>query len=229
MAETMHTAHILVVDDDTRLRNLLHQFLSEQGFRVSTAESAADARKALKYIEFDLMVLDVMMPGETGVSLAASLQDSIDIPIIMLSAMAEPNDRIKGLEVGVDDYLVKPFEPRELVLRIQSVLRRRQREQAIKNNIHFGDFSFDPIRKQLLEHNTPVYLTSNEIALLTELAEHPGTPVSRETLANRALATTSERNVDVQINRLRKKIEPNPKQPIYIQTARGAGYVLLIG
>lgn len=218
--------HILVVDDDERLRSLLEQYLSDQGFVVSTASNAAIAREKLIYFDVDMMVLDVMMPGETGLSLAESLGNDAP-PILMLSAMGEAEDRIKGLEIGVDDYLTKPFEPRELVLRINNIKQRHAQNASNKNQRFFGPFRFDIKSGQLFEQDEVIYLTSSESLCLKALAEHAGEPVARERLAElTGQSKSNERSVDVQINRLRKKIEPIAGRPTYIQTVRGAGYVL---
>lgn len=225
-ADPTALCHLLVVDDDERLRELLQQYLSEHGFFVSTAKDAPSARQMLQHFEMDAVVLDLMMPGESGLELAASLGPSAP-PILMLTAMGEADDRIKGLEVGARDYLVKPFEPRELVLRINNILQRRQQEISAAFKVKFGEFTFDTRSGKLLQQDHPVYLTSGEVGCLKVLAENAGKPVSRERLAELTLgAKGNERSVDVQINRLRKKIEPMPGRPVYIQTVRGAGYVL---
>ena len=225
-ADPTAVCHLLVVDDDERLRELLQQYLSEHGFFVSVAKDTTEARRMLQHFELDAMVLDLMMPGESGLELAASLGASAP-PILMLTAMGETEDRIKGLETGARDYLVKPFEPRELVLRINNILQRRQQEMSVAFKVRFGEFTFDTRSGKLLQQDHPVYLTSGEAQCLKVLAENAGKPVSRELLAELTLgAKGNERSVDVQINRLRKKIEPMPGRPIYIQTVRGAGYVL---
>lgn len=206
--------HILVVDDDDRLRGLLHRFLTEQGFAVSTAADATEAREMLKLFLFDLMVLDVMMPGENGLSLAASLAEKP--PTLMLSALSEAEDRIRGLEAGVDDYLAKPFDPTELKLRIEAILRRSAPAVAFT----FGEYRFDSARRQLMRAEEPVALTSAEAAMLAALAAHLNRPVSRERLAE-LTGQSAGRSVDVQMTRLRKKLDG-----AYIQTVRGAGYML---
>jgi len=216
-------SHILVVDDDDRLRILLKQFLSEQGFMITTAVGASEARRKLEWFIFDLMVLDVMMPGESGLSLLKSLAQDKRMPVLMLSAMGEADDRIKGLETGAEDYLTKPFEPKELVLRIHAILRRNR--AADVKTIAFGDCRFDMNASTLMRDDETIPLTTNELALLKALAESSGKPVSREELARRMPGTGSERSVDVQVTRLRKKIETSGK-PIFLQTVRGAGYVL---
>ncbi len=220
------TPHLLVVDDDTRLRELLRRYLSEQGFRITTAETAAAARAKLAGMEFDLIVLDLMMPGETGLDFAADLRRSSAVPILMLTAMGEPEDRILGLESGADDYLPKPFEPRELLARIRTVLRRAPQAPAPPplRTVRFGECVFDLDRQLLTRAGGPVRLTSTEAALLRALALSRGRPLSRESLSE---GPGQSRTVDVQVTRLRRKIEADPKFPRYLQTVRGKGYVLL--
>ena len=218
------TPHILVVDDDTRLRELLRKFLSENGFRVTTSADAAEARQMLTALQFDLVVLDVMMPGESGLDLTTGLRAFSEVPILLLTAMGEPEDRIDGLERGADDYLSKPFEPRELLARIRSILRRAV--PPVKSDIALGEHQYDPARQQLLGPEGPVRLTSGEARLLQILAANPGNPISREALLQQSQLAGSARAVDVQVARLRRKIEPNPKVPRYLQTIRGQGYVL---
>ncbi len=219
--------HILVVDDDDRLRELLRKYLSENGFLVATASDAAQARAKLSGIAFDLLVLDLMMPGESGLDFAKDLRRRSQVPILMLTAMGETEDRIAGLEHGADDYLVKPFEPRELLLRLNSILRRLPRPSAAPSKAHLGEFLFDIEREELLRDGKPVRLTSVEAALLRVLAEHPGAILSREELIERTGTGGGGRAVDVQVTRLRRKIEPDPRIPRYLQTVRGKGYVLL--
>ncbi len=222
-------SHILVVDDDDRLRALLEKFLSEQGFMVTAVASAAEARRKLQWFIFDVMVLDVMMPDETGLQLLASLDAGNRAPALMLSAMGEAEDRIRGLETGADDYLPKPFEPKELTLRIRTILRRQAALKEASRVVSFGDFAFDLTASQLTRSGESVYLTSNESAMLKLLAARAGSPVSREELAQSIPGVASERSVDVQITRLRKKIEESDGKPLYLQTVRGAGYVLYAG
>ena len=217
-------AHILVVDDDRRLRELLRKYLADSGFRVTTAESAEDARAKLGSLAFDLIVMDVMMPGENGLDLTAALRPKTNIPILMLTAMGEAEDRIKGLETGADDYLPKPFEPRELLLRIQSILRRVPPESTVTSELSFGPLRFDPARRVLRRGPEEIRLTEAESALLTTLAAHAGKPVSRETLGGGG--DEGGRAVDVQIARLRRKLESDPRFPRYLQTVRGQGYML---
>ena len=218
--------HILAVDDDDRLRELLKKFLSENGFRVSVARDAADARTKLAALEFDLMVLDLMMPGESGLDLAADIRKTNPIPILMLTAMAESEDRISGLEKGADDYLTKPFEPRELLLRINNILRRQPALIKSQIDIQMGDVLFDQNHDTLSRNGELIRLTSIEASLLKVLAEQPNNILSREELIERTGAAGGERAVDVQVTRLRRKIEQDPRLPRYLQTVRGKGYVL---
>ena len=218
--------HILVVDDDNRLRELLRQFLSKNGFWVSVACDAADARERLKGMTFDLLVLDRMMPGESGLNFAADIRKSSMVPILMLTAMIEPEDRIDGLEGGVDDYLTKPFEPRELLLRINSILRRIPARSVVPKEIQLGDVVYNSKREEILRNGIQVRLTDVEAALLKALASSPGIVLSREILTKITGASGGVRAIDVQVTRLRRKIEPDPKIPIYLQTVRGKGYVL---
>ena len=219
--------HVLVVDDDTRLRGLLQKFLSENGFRVSTAKDAADARDRLAALAFDLIVLDLMMPGENGLDFAADLRTRSAVPILMLTAMGEAEHRIAGLERGADDYLSKPFEPRELLLRLRSILRRVPKAGApAAAEIHMGDATYEPKRERLRRKGHDIHLTSIEAALLNALAEIPGDILSREELIERIGASGGGRAIDVQVTRLRRKIEPDPRFPRYLQTVRGRGYVL---
>jgi two-component system, OmpR family, phosphate regulon response regulator OmpR len=224
--------HILVVDDDTRLRELLKSFLSRNGFRVSTASHAAEARQRLSAIDFDLIVLDVMMPGETGLDFAAELRRTDDVPILMLTAMGDTKHRIAGLETGVDDYLGKPFEPRELLLRIQNVLRRNKPPAAETagepvRRVTFGPMQFDLELGELTQKGKRVPLTDAEVALLRVLTARLGEVLSRETLSRSVGAAVNERAIDVQVTRLRRKIEPDPSFPRYLRTVRGQGYRLV--
>ncbi len=218
--------HILVVDDDDRLRDLLQRYLSEHGFRISVATDAADARSRMQTFEFDLIVLDLMMPGENGLEFAESLRQSSQIPILMLTAMAEQDDRITGLEKGADDYLTKPFEPRELLLRIQSILRRIPQVAVGHVEVYLGDCIFRLDRGELTKKGAPVHLTEVEAALLEALSRKAGEVLSREELIGITGAAGSDRAVDVQVTRLRRKIENNPRMPRYLQTVRGRGYIL---
>jgi two-component system, OmpR family, phosphate regulon response regulator OmpR len=218
--------HLLVVDDDARLRELLRRYLTDQGFRVTTAGDAAEARARLASIAFDLLVLDVMMPGESGLDLTRSLRRDGRLPILLLTAMAEPEDRINGLEHGADDYLAKPFEPRELVLRIRNILQRVPQPAPPTAEVRFGACRFDLARGELYRGGDAVHLTAAETALLAALARRPGEAVSREALSEEAQFSGNVRTVDVQVTRLRRKIERDPKFPRYLQTVRGTGYVL---
>lgn len=218
--------HILIVDDDARLAALLKQYLNDSKYRTTVAVSAEDARQKMIGLSFDLIVLDRMMPGEDGLSMASALRsgnsENKDVPILMLTAMAESADRIDGLEAGVDDYLTKPFEPRELLLRIEAILRRSSQETV--TNIRFGDFEFNITRGELVKSGNIVSLTTSEQILLKTLAMTAGVPISREKLSQSSGA--QGRAVDVQITRLRRKIEDDPKIPHFLQTVRGEGYVL---
>lgn len=229
-------ALILVVDDDARLRNLLQRFLADNGFRVTTADSAEQARDRLRFLQPDLMVLDVMMPGESGLSLTQSLKgEAAGIPIILLTAAGAPEDRIAGFEAGADDYLPKPFDPRELVLRIRAMLRRAPVvappvPDAPSGPVQLGPMTFDPTRGELRGPQGPVRLTGGESALLTAMAMRAHEVLSREDIAA-ALGTdeSSERAIDVQMTRLRRKIEGDPRDPRFLYTVRGRGYVLKPG
>ncbi len=219
--------HILVIDDDTRIRELLRSYLRDNGFRVSVAANAEAARDKMAALEFDMLVLDVMMPGESGVDLTQSLRDAAnDVPILMLSALAQSDDRIAGLASGSDDYLPKPFEPTELLLRIRNILKRHAPAAAM-DEVSFGACAFNLKRGDLTRAGQTVRLTTRERDLLRTLAQRAGQPVSRHDLAPPG-AEDSARSVDVLVNRLRGKIEDNPSQPAYLQTVRGAGYILHI-
>ncbi|SNZ20869.1 two-component system, OmpR family, phosphate regulon response regulator OmpR [Cohaesibacter gelatinilyticus] len=218
--------HLLVIDDDSRIRSLLQKYLTNNGYRVSAAQNAAEARKTMAGLSFDLLILDVMMPGETGMEFASSLRETDSIPILMLTARAESESRIQGLEIGVDDYLPKPFEPRELLLRIRNILKHHMANAtAAINEVNFGPFQFKLERQELLCGDDVIRLTDRERELLALFASQPGATVTRAALAGED--GTGERTVDVQINRLRRKIEPDPSNPIYLQTIRGIGYRLL--
>jgi two-component system, OmpR family, phosphate regulon response regulator OmpR len=225
--------HILVVDDDTRLRDLLRRYLADNGFIVSVAKDTAEARRLLAGLTFDLMILDVMMPGEDGFSFTGSIRAgttaSAAVPILLLTARGEADDRIQGLEQGADDYLVKPFEPRELVLRIETILRRVARPAPVKADtapVRLGECLFDPERGELTRNGEPVRLTSQEESLLRALARNAGGTLSREDLIRESRIETNERAIDVQVTRLRRKIERNPRAPRYLHTVRGEGYML---
>ncbi len=226
-ATTADSPHLLVVDDDARLRELLQRYLSANGFRVTAASDAAEARTLLKSLAFDALVLDVMMPGENGFDLAGAVRAQSDVPILMLTARSESGDRIEGLERGADDYLPKPFEPRELMLRLGALLRRaRGASPTPHREVRMGACVFDPERGELRREGKPVRLTSSEAQLLKLFAANAGRSFSRTDLCAR-LGIALERSVDVQVTRLRRKIEEDPKLPLYIQTVRGVGYVLV--
>ena len=227
-APPVEAAHILVVDDDDRLRALLGRYLRDNGYHVSSASSAADARAKLDGMAFDLIVLDVMMPGESGIDFTRGLRRSTTVPILLLTAMGEPEDRIAGLESGADDYLTKPFEPRELLLRVATILRRATPPPPASpaTCIEFGAFRYFPARDELLRGDEPVRLTTAEADLLRVFAASPGETLSRQALSQRLGGGPSRRAIDVQIARLRRKIEPEPQDPRYLQTVWGRGYVL---
>ena len=216
--------HILVVDDDERIRTLLARYLSNNGFRVTKASDAAAARAALAGLEFDLLILDVMMPGETGLELARSLKGKINAPIFMLTALGDPEQRVEGLEIGVDDYISKPFEPRELLLRIGNILRRIEKSSGSKEEISIGAYRFNIARGELSSDKGAVKLTERDRELLRIFARRPGQIIARHELSG--TEDSSDRTVDVQINRLRRKIEKDPANPAYLQTIRGKGYIL---
>lgn len=218
--------HVLVVDDDDRIRTLLKRYLSDNGFRTSTASSAEQARKLMNSVDFDLLILDVMMPGESGFDLTKSVRAASHVPILLLTARGLPEDRIAGLEHGADDYLSKPFEPRELLLRVNALLRRSQPAALNRQELTFGECTFSVGRGELRRKGEIVKLTSGEAALLKALAQKPGEPISRQALAEQT-STAMERSIDVQVTRIRKKIEEDPRAPIYLQTVRGVGYVLM--
>jgi two-component system phosphate regulon response regulator OmpR len=219
--------HLLVVDDDRRIRDLLSRFLFGEGYRVTTADTAADARAKLQGLRFDLLILDIMMPGETGFDLARDLRSSSSVPIIMLTARDEPQSRIEGLSIGADDYVGKPFEPKELSLRIASILRRARPAVAQPlETVRFGEFRFHIVRGELKRGEEIIRLTDRERDMLRLLATTPGETVPRQALAGNGGAT-GERAVDVQVNRLRRKIEHDPANPLLVQTVRGIGYRLV--
>lgn len=219
--------HLLVVDDDQRIRELLGRYLHNNGFRVTTAESAEAARGCMRGLTFDLVILDVMMPGESGLELAKGLKSISPVPICMLTALADAEDRIAGLETGVDDYMTKPFEPRELLLRVQNILRRARGPAVAKDEIFMGDYAFNVGRGELRKGEEAIKITERERELLRLFASRPGTPIPRHDLASDD-STGSERAIDVQINRLRRKIETDPSNPVYLQTVRGKGYILYV-
>ncbi len=221
--------HVLIVDDDKRLRELLSSFLAVNGCRVSAVNGAAQARAQMAGMAFDLIVLDVMMPGETGLEFAASLRlAGNNVPILMLSARSETEDRIDGLSAGVDDYLAKPFEPRELLLRLHAILKRQGQPETARVDVaevRFGKFVFNLVRGELRRDGAVVHLTTRERDILRTLAQRAGEPVARADIIEPS-SEDSNRAVDVQINRLRRKIEDQPAVPLYLQTVRGHGYTL---
>ncbi|MEM1360738.1 MAG: response regulator [Pseudomonadota bacterium] len=227
-------AHLLIVDDDDRIRSLLQKFLMRNGFLVSAARDAAQARRLLAGLEFDLIVLDVMMPGEDGIDLTRALREDIATPILLLTAKGDTADRIKGLEAGADDYLAKPFEPKELLLRINAVLRRMPTPpstEAPVKVLHLGPIRYDVERGEMWAGDQLVRLTATESQLMRIFSTNPGEALSRTKLVEdlgRDKGQAQERAVDVQITRLRRKIESDPKQPRYLQTVRGAGYMLVV-
>ncbi len=229
---TQPDAHILVVDDDERIRDLLKNFLARHDYWVTTARDAEHARKLLDGLEFDLLVIDVMMPGEDGFSLTKDLSDQIATPILLLTARGDADDRIQGLEVGADDYLPKPFEPRELLLRINAILRRIPKDNSANEppkTLHMGMIRYDMTRGELWQGQDMIRLTATESALMRIFSARPNEPISRTQLVQdlgRDDGQAQERAVDVQITRLRRKIEADPKTPRYLQTVRGAGYML---
>lgn len=221
-------AHLLVVDDDLRIRSLLSRFLGSHGFRVTTADSAEDARRHLALMAFDLLIVDVMMPGESGLEFTEALRQTSSVPILVLTARSEAPHRIRGLEVGADDYLAKPFEPRELLLRINNILRRGlQPAVPAVEVIRFGPFSFHIGRGELKRDSEPVRITERERDILRIFAGRPGDTIKREEFL-RISNGGGERAVDVQMNRLRRKIEADPANPLFLQTSRGIGYRLLV-
>ena len=236
MAYETDASHLLIVDDDERIRQLLKRFLQKNGFLVTAAPDAARARRLLAGLAFDLIVLDVMMPGEDGVSLCRELRARLGVPVLLLTARGETSDRILGLEAGADDYLSKPFDPKELLLRINAILRRAAPEPlpppATKQVLRLGAMRYDVERGELSRgEGEPLRLTATEAGLMRILAADPGATVTRTRLIEEAgprgaPTLAQERAVDVQITRLRRKIEPDPRQPRYLQTVRGAGYRL---
>ena len=227
-APDVDAPHVLVVDDARRLRELLRRYLTENGFRVTAAGDAAEARLRLAAIDFDALVLDVMMPGENGLELTQSLRLDSAVPILLLTAMGEAQNRIAGLERGADDYLAKPFEPRELLLRLRTILRRRGGPTTPPAILQFGPYRFEAHRGELRKSGSIVRLTQAETGLLRVLARSAGVAVAREDLAEAIGIQGSARTVDVQMTRLRRKVEPDPKYPRYLQTVRGTGYVLMV-
>lgn len=223
----IETQHILVIDDDERLRLLLRRFLEESGFRVTDVGSAGDARKILEGITFDIIIVDIMMPGETGLEFLTDLRKQSQVPALFLTAMAETEHRITGLESGADDYMSKPFEPRELVLRIRSILARAAaRPKTTGGSIVFGPYSFDPKTGILMHPSGRIHITTAEQKLLASFASQPDSVLSREDIATAMDSTMRGRSIDVAVARLRAKIEPDPRFPVYLQTVRNKGWLL---
>lgn len=229
---SQNDAHLLIVDDDERIRTLLQQFLTRNGFWTTAARDADHARRLLDGLDFDMIVMDVMMPGDDGITFTRELREKMATPILLLTAKGESADRISGLEAGADDYLPKPFEPKELLLRINAILRRVPTSEDVVDRpktLHLGEFRYDVERGELWQRDELIRLTATEVALLRIFANCPGEPISRSKLVEdlgRDDGQAQERTVDVQITRLRRKIEADPKQPRYLQTVRGAGYML---
>ena len=226
----MKEHHILVIDDDERLRVLLRRFLEESGFRVTDAGSAQEARSILQGMAFDILVVDVMMPGETGIEFLADLRKDDPVPALFLTARSETESRIEGLEAGADDYMSKPFEPRELVLRIQRILQRNvvNEQKTAANDVRFGPFHFDIVSGLLTKAGNRLHITTAEQQLLCSFAEAPHTVLSRDDLSNILDGRMEGRSIDVAVARLRRKLEPNPRKPIYLLTARGQGWMLQV-
>ncbi|TPW30386.1 response regulator [Pararhizobium mangrovi] len=223
-----NAAHLLVVDDDTRIRELLNRYLKEQGFRVTVASEAAEARRKLAGLDFDLLIIDVMMPGESGLALTKGLREIKDVPILILTALAEAEARVEGLEAGADDYLPKPFNPRELMLRINNILRRGGPPAEPKvEQIVFGPYTFAIAKRELKRGTETVRLTDREREIMVMFAERAGDTIPRHELVS-GDTEVGERTIDVQINRLRRKIEADPANPIWLQTVRGIGYRLSV-
>jgi len=229
---SQNDAHLLIVDDDERIRKLIQQFLSRNGFWTTAARDADHARRLLEGLDFDLIVLDVMMPGDDGITFTKELRQTRDTPILLLTAKGESSDRISGLEAGADDYLPKPFEPKELLLRINAILRRVPQAEEVLDapkSLSLGDIRYDIDRGEMWRDEELIRLTATEVALMKIFSSCPGEPVSRAKLVEdlgRDHGQAQERAVDVQITRLRRKIEADPKQPRYLQTVRGSGYML---
>ena len=219
-------AHILVVDDDNRIRDLLKQYLNENNFLVTTAENAEDAKKKVEIIKFDIIILDVMMPGQSGIEFTIENKNKIDTPIILLTAKGEPKDRVEGLEIGADDYLPKPFEPKELLLRIKNILNKIYVNNA-KRVVKFGNIEIDLNKLLIIRGNQNFKINNTEKIILEKMINAPGKQFSRDNIG-KLINIEKERSIDVIITRLRKKIEINPKNPKYLQTIRGTGYVLWI-
>ena len=219
-----YKAHILVVDDDDRIRELLKEYLTEENYLISTSNNAENAKQKIEMIKFDIIILDIMMPGQSGLDLTHSLREKINTPIILLTAMGEPNERIEGLEKGADDYLAKPFEPKELVLRIQNILKKTEGKIQV-NEIEFNEININLKKLVITKKNNSHKINNTEKIILQKMINSPGQTFSREQIG-KLIKIDKERSIDVIITRLRKKIEDDPKNPKYLQTIRGAGYVL---
>ena len=219
-----YKAHILVVDDDDRIRELLKEYLTEENYLISTSNNAENAKQKIEMIKFDIIILDIMMPGQSGLDLTHSLREKINTPIILLTAMTEPNERIEGLEKGADDYLAKPFEPKELVLRIQNILKKTESKIQV-NEIEFNEININLKKLVITKKNNSHKINNTEKIILEKMINSPGQTFSREQIG-KLIKIDKERSIDVIITRLRKKIEDDPKNPKYLQTIRGAGYVL---
>ena len=219
-----YKAHILVVDDDDRIRELLKEYLTEENYLISTSNNAENAKQKIEMIKFDIIILDIMMPGQSGLDLTHSLREKINTPIILLTAMGEPNERIEGLEKGADDYLAKPFEPKELVLRIQNILKKTESKIQV-NEIEFNEININLKKLVITKKNNSHKINNTEKIILQKMINSPGQTFSREQIG-KLIKIDKERSIDVIITRLRKKIEDDPKNPKYLQTIRGAGYVL---
>ena len=219
-----YKAHILVVDDDDRIRELLKEYLTEENYLISTSNNAENAKQKIEMIKFDIIILDIMMPGQSGLDLTHSLREKINTPIILLTAMGEPNERIEGLEKGADDYLAKPFEPKELVLRIKNILKKTESKIQV-NEIEFNEININLKKLVITKKNNSHKINNTEKIILEKMINSPGQTFSREQIG-KLIKIEKERSIDVIITRLRKKIEDDPKNPKYLQTIRGAGYVL---
>ena len=219
-----YKAHILVVDDDDRIRELLKEYLTDENYLISTSNNAENAKQKIEMIKFDIIILDIMMPGQSGLDLTHSLREKINTPIILLTAMGEPNERIEGLEKGADDYLAKPFEPKELVLRIKNILKKTESKIQV-NEIEFNEININLKKLVITKKNNSHKINNTEKIILEKMINSPGQTFSREQIG-KLIKIDKERSIDVIITRLRKKIEDDPKNPKYLQTIRGAGYVL---
>jgi two-component system phosphate regulon response regulator OmpR len=217
--------HILIIDDDEKIRDLLKQYLKNHNFFVSTAINASDAEEKLKIIKFDLAIIDIMMPGKDGLQLTKEIREKIDLPIILLTAKGEPEDRVRGLELGAEDYLPKPFEPKELLLRIKNVIKRIRKNKYVVTSIKIGIANINMKKMEIQKEKKVIKINASEKILLENMIGSAGKIFSREEIS-KITSLTQERSIDVLVTRLRQKIEPDPKNPKYLQTVRGTGYVL---